>query len=144
MNAGRIAALVIALASSGCSDVASVSAETAEVVATARLKKVTHPKWGDVVWARLHIAGRARKLVSADINCFFLHVGDSESEELWVDSYVDIQRGDYPARDGVVDVAVYWPMKNFHAATNGELVKARLELRPKFAGSCFEFAKEPP
>jgi hypothetical protein len=140
MNAGRAAVVAIALAAIGCSDVASISAETAEVIATAHIRKVTHSKrMGAVVWGRLTITGRARKLKSADIDCFFLHVGGSDSGEPWVDSYVDIQRGDYPARDGVVDVPVYWPMKDFKAGSNDDLAKAWLEVRPRFSGSCFEF-----
>jgi len=134
-------ALVLAI-SVGCSDDDPVAhLTTAEVTATARLKKVSHLEWGDIVRARLSIKGVDRTLVAADIDCFALHIGDIVSGELWVDSYMDISRGDYPARNGEVSVAVYWPMKNFATGTDADLVRAKLVLLRKFSGaSCFKFS----
>jgi len=134
-----VSSLVLALLGCDNGDT-SVSMRTPEVAATAQLRKVTHPKWGDIVWGRLVLTGTTRKLLSADINCFYLRIRASESEELWVDSHMDIQRGDYPAKDGKVSVAVYWPMKNFKAGTDADLAQATLEFKPWISGSCFEFA----
>ena len=133
--------LILAL-SAGCSnDDPVVHLTTAEVTATARLKKVKHLKWGDIVTAHLSIKGVDRTLGAADIDCFALHIGDKVSGELWVDSYIDISRGDYPARNGEVSVAVYWPMKDFAAGTDADLVHGKLVLLPRFSGgSCFKFS----
>src|SRR6187549_3288106 len=84
-----VSSLVLALLGCDNGDT-SVSMRTPEVAATAQLRKVTHPKWGDIVWGRLVLTGTTRKLLSADINCFYLRIRASESEELWVDSHMDI------------------------------------------------------
>jgi hypothetical protein len=142
MSFRYLSAVLVLAISAGCSDDdPAVHLTTAEVTATARLKSVTHPKWGDIVWANLSIKGVDKTLVAADIDCFALHIGESVSGELWVDSFVDISRGDYPARIGEVSVAVYWPMKDFAAGTDADLVQGKLVLLPKFSGaSCFKFS----
>ena len=136
---GPIFAAVSVAIFAGCNSGPTVHLQTAEVTATARLKKVTHRKWGDAVWAELSVKGTAKMLKAADIDCFALRIGESVSQDLWVDSLMDISRGGYPACDGKVIVDVYWPMKNFAAGTNAHLPRATLELKPRLEGSCFEF-----
>jgi hypothetical protein len=136
-----IFAIVSVAIFAGCTSGPTVHLQTAEVTASARLKKVTHRKWGDAIWANLSIKGTTMTLESADIDCFVLRVGRSVSKDLWVDSLMDISRGDYPAYDGKVIVSVYWPMEDFSVGTNTDLPRATLELKPRLEGSCFKFTK---
>ena len=95
-----------------------------------------------VVFGYLTIRGNSKPLRSADLECFALQVGSSKSDGIWVDSFVDTLRGDYPARNGTVGVAVYWPMNDFKGATEQELRTATLSIIHPFLGPCFEF--DPP
>ena len=111
-----------------------------EITATAKLTGIRHMKFGDVVTGQLRVEGMSRELLSADLECFWLHVGTRTSESVWVDSFSDIQRGDYPARDGAVVVGVYWAMPDDMKLTPVDLREAMLEIRnPTLSPSCFEF-----
>ena len=140
MKSGRQLSALAALACIGCQPGTPTSVNTPEVTTRADLNEVAHPNWGDIVRGRLVITGTSKELVSADLTCFHLRIDGNLSKEPWVDSHVDIARGDYPATNGKVSVDVYWPMKDFKDGTDADLVDAKLEYKAKETGSCFKFA----
>lgn len=130
----------VLLNATGCDDGAMSHATNQEVTATASRLRVRHLSRDDLVFGNLTINGSSQTLLTADLECFSLHVGANKSDSIWVDSYVDIARGDYPARDGTVSVAVYWAMKDFKTATDADLQNATLSIDKPFLGPCFKFA----
>lgn len=131
--------LIALFALAACGGGTSLFIYNSEVVATVRLGKVTHPKWGDVVWGTLSIEGTNRPLKSANLGCFTLRIGDSTSENIYVSSIASVLTQGYPAREGKVIVPVYWAMKDFVSGTNADLARAQLAIKPTSSGSCFEF-----
>jgi len=124
----------------GCGDVHTIArAADEEVSATASRLRVRTMGEFKVIFGYLTVQGRTRTLLTADLECFALQVGSSKSDSIWVDSFVDIQRGDYPAQNGKVAVAVYWAMKDFKHATEQELRNATLSIVHPFLGPCFQF-----
>lgn len=140
MKSGRPIIWLAALACSACQPGTSTSVNTPEFTATAELNNVLHPNWGDIVRGRLIITGTSKKLLSADLTCFHLQIGDHTSEAPWVDSLIDVLRNDYSANGGTVRVDVYWPVKDFKYGTDADLAGAKLEYKPRESGSCFKFA----
>src|SRR5262245_46721547 len=92
-----LTALTFSLLATGCGSGTSVFTLNNEVKATARLTGIRHTKYGDMITGLLKIEGNGRKLVSADLECFWLSIGARQSESIWVNQLMDIQRGDYPA-----------------------------------------------
>ena len=131
--------LIAVLTVASCAARTSVRFQDASISATGQLNRVSHPKWGDVVWGKLTIEGLSRPLKSADLDCFALRIGDSVSENTYYTSIASVSTSDYPALDGKVIAPVYWPMKDFAGGTNADLARAELSLRPHANGSCFEF-----
>jgi hypothetical protein len=132
--------LALLIAATGCDQGGTtVHAANRDVAASVSRLRVRHLNWGDIVFGYLTIRGSAHTLISADLECFSLHVGSIKSESVWVDSLVDISRGDYPAQNGTVSVAVYWAMKDFKAASDADLRNATLSIDKPYRGSCFEF-----
>jgi hypothetical protein len=135
-------ALGVLTLTAGCGSGTSVYTANNEVSVTASITGIRRTKYGDTVAGFLKIEGNKRKLVSADLECFWLHVGATKSESIWVDTYIDTLRGDYPARDGVVTVGVYWAMPDDARLTAADLREAKLTIKnPFLTPSCFEFAK---
>lgn len=96
-----------------------------------------------VIFGYLTVRGTSQTLLTADLECFALEVGSSKSDSIWVDSFIDTLRGDYPAHHGKVGVAVYWPMKDFKGATAQELSNATLSIIHPFLSPCFQFGIKP-
>jgi hypothetical protein len=114
-----------------------VAAKSADATAVATLKEVEHTSYGDIVKANLVIEGARGVLVSADLDCVTVHIGNSHSEKIYVDSYVDTLTGKYPAKDGRISVAIYWTMSNFSAGTKAELREAVLKIDSNQNRPCF-------
>ena len=111
-----------------------------EVTVSAVLTDIRHTKSGETVTATLRIHGTTGKLVAANLECFVLHVGQRKSQSIWVDSFMDVQRGDYPARKGMVAVDVYWAMPDDVKVTAADLRDAKLAIENPFLSPCFKFA----
>jgi hypothetical protein len=133
------AVLTLLLASSCGAAETTIHAANQDVTATASRLRVHHLRGFDYVFGYLTIRGSSRTLLTADLDCFSLHVGSSNSESIWVDSLIDTLPGDYPAVDGKVSVAVYWAMKDFKAATDKDLAGTTLSIDKRYRGSCFGF-----
>lgn len=135
-----LAALLAFVATSCDAGGKTVHATNQDVAATASRLRVRHLSWGDIIFGYLTIRGSSQTLLSADLECFSLHLGTNKSKSIWVDSLVDISRGDYPAEDGSVSVAVYWPMKDFKNGSDADLRTVTLSIDKPYRGSCFEFS----
>ena len=133
-------ALAVAVLATGCGSGTSVFTMNNEVSAIARLTGVRHTQHGDMITGVLKIEGSGRKLVSADLECFWLHIGARKSQSIWVDQFIDVQRGDYPASNGVVNVGVYWAMPDDMKLTEADFRDANMTIEnPFLSPSCFEF-----
>jgi hypothetical protein len=109
-----------------------------EVTATVSNMRVRHRKWGDIVRADLTVRGTSRTLLTANIECFALQVGSARSDSTWIDSWIDVNPFDYPAKEGNLSVPVYWAMEGFKTATDADLSVATLLIRNKTLKPCFE------
>jgi len=131
---------LLPLATSCGADQPAVHAADQGVTATASRLHVRHFNGVDMIAGQLTVRGNSQTLLTADLECFWLSVGANKSSSVWVDSFVDIQRGDYPAQNGTVSVGVYWAMKKFEQGTNADLKNLTLSIKHPFSASCFNFA----
>ena len=78
----HLPALAVLLAIAGCEPRTVTFLANNEITATANITGIRHTNQGDMVTAKLSIEGTRRKLVSADLECFWLHVGTRTSKTL--------------------------------------------------------------
>lgn len=79
-----------------------------DTVVKVSLRKIESRGVNTLVFGELSVIGLGRRIQSADLNCIGLVLNHLSSKRLYVDSVAHVLTDGFLAREGKIDIGVYW------------------------------------